>query len=149
MEIKNKRAASTQDSTIGVMYIDNIPYCFVIEDEKRDVKVKGETRIPTGRYKLVIQNNLTGMTVKYREKYPWFKNHIQLQNVPNFEDIYIHVGNTEEDTAGCQVIGKTAHIAGGEFVNSESTTCFMEFYHEIYPRLEKGETIYYTITDEN
>lgn len=148
MDIINQRSYHTKDSTLGILVVNGIPFGFVIEDEPRLVKVKGQTRIPAGRYKLVLRKEDTPLTLKYRKKFPWFKYHIELENVPDFTGIYIHIGNTEKDTDGCQVIGMSAHISGGQFVNSESTSCFMSFYQVIYPLLEAGEEVYYTIIDE-
>lgn len=148
MDIVNKRAYGTNESTLGVLIVDGKPFGFVIEDEHRDVKVKGETRIPAGRYKLGLQMDQTPLTERYQKKYSWFKKHIELKDVPNFTGVYIHVGNFESDTAGCQVIGKKAHIHPTGFSNSESVKCFKELYELVYPLLERGENVYYTIIDE-
>ena len=149
MEIINKRVASTSNSTIGILIIDGKPSGFVIEDEKRAVKVMGETRIPAGKYKLGIRKEMTPLTRKYRNRYGWFKYHIELLDVPNFTGIYIHVGNTEKDTAGCQIIGKTAGMREGEYVNMQSSICYREFYQSVYPLLKRGDEITYEIIDND
>jgi hypothetical protein len=148
MEIINKRAYATNECTLGILIIDNKPFGFVIEDEPRIVKVKGETRISAGRYKLGLQMALTPLTEKYKEKYPWFKHHIELMNVPNFTGVYIHIGNFESDTMGCQIIGKSAHIHPKGFSNSESVKCYKEFYEKVYPLLSANKQVFYTIIDE-
>lgn len=145
MEIVNKRVAETKDSTLGVLFVDNKPFGFVIEDEQREVKIKGETRILAGKYKLAIKKEKTPLTLKYQKKYDWFKYHIELLDVPNFSSIYIHIGNFEYDTDGCQIIGEQAYIAKGNFANKYSTKCFKRFYELVYPLLEKEEEIYYEI----
>jgi hypothetical protein len=148
MEILNKRAYATNDSTLGVLIVDGKPFGFVIEDEHREIKVKGETRIPAGKYKLGIRKTVTPLTIRYQKKYDWFKRHIELLNVPRFSGIYIHVGNYESDTAGCQVIGRNAHIHKTGFSNSESTNCYKELYEMLYPLLSAGKEVFYTIIDE-
>ena len=148
MEITNKRIAHTNDSTLGILFIEQHPFGFVIEDEPRIVKVKGETRIPSGRYRLQINNDLTPLTKKYIQRFPWFERHIELKNVPNFSNVYIHVGNTDDDTEGCQVIGFKASINNEEFINERSVDCYKEFYENVYPLLKRGEEVYYTINDE-
>ena len=143
----NKRVANTNDSTLGILFHNEIPIGFVVEDEPRAVKVIGETRIPAGKYKLSIRKLKTPMTIKYRNKYKWFKNHIELEKVPGFTGIYVHIGNTEKDTMGCQIIGLDASIALGHFVNMRSTLLFQEWYNDVYFALESGLTIYWEITD--
>lgn len=65
-----------------------------MEDKIRTVKIKHQTCIPSGTYKIV-------MTLSQR-----FKTILPLLlNVPNFEGIRIHAGNTTEDTSGCLLVG--------------------------------------------
>lgn len=142
----NKRVDSTDDSTLGILYADGKPICFVIEDEYREEKVSGETRIPQGSYWLEIRREVTPLTQKYRDKYTWFEYHIEVMNVKGFTGIYFHVGNFEGDTAGCQIIGYDAGITDdNEFRNINSGVCYEEFYKELYPILDKGAKIPYTI----
>ena len=148
MEILNKRAYATRKSTLGCLVVDGEPFGFVIEDEPREVKVKGHTRVPAKRYKLGLRMDDTPLTIRYREKYKWFKHHIELLNVPNFTSIYIHVGNFESDTEGCQVIGMNAHIHNTGFRNSQSLICYKKLYEIVYPLLAAGKPVYYTIENE-
>ena len=74
---------------------------FTLEDDYDDVKVKGHTRIPAGEYEIILRKAGT-IYEKYVKRFgsimkgmPW------LQNVPNYEYVYIHCGNTEKDTSGC------------------------------------------------
>lgn len=143
----NKRVSNTDNSSLGILHLNKKPFGFVIEDEPRVTKVVGETRIPAGKYKLVIQKASTPKTLEYRAKYPWFKNHIELQNVPNFTGIYVHVGNRQADTMGCQVIGIDATTVNGEFENKNSTVLFKEWYEAVYPALEKELNIFWEVTD--
>lgn len=143
----NKRVANTNNSTLGILYLNTTPIGFVIEDEPRVTKVVGETRIPAGKYKLAINKTITPKTSEYRAKYPWFEYHIELQNVPGFTNVYVHVGNTEKDTMGCQVIGLDATTVNGEFVNMRSGALFAEWYKEVYHALELGFTVYWEVKD--
>jgi hypothetical protein len=145
----NLRVASTEDSTLGIFYADLVPIGFVIEDEHREIKVKGETRIPQGEYKLGIRKEITPLTQRYRDKFNWFDKHIELLNVPGFTGIYIHVGNFESDTEGCQVIGFDASTIDGEFRNKNSTAFYKMFYEKVYPLLENGANLYYQIIDKD
>ena len=125
--------------------MDDTPLGFVIEDEYREIKVSGETRIPIGVYKLKIREYMTPLTKKYRAKYSWFKYHIELQDVPNFKYVYLHIGNSTDDTDACQIIGRDASIQNGNFVNKYSTDMFKAFYESVYPALVSGVEVLYEI----
>lgn len=148
MNIVNKRAYHTNKSTLGVLAIDDKPFGFIIEDEPREVKVAGETRIKADRYVLGIRKELTPLTQKYRDMFPWFEYHIELLDVADFTNIYIHIGNLESETDGCQLIGLNAHIHKTGFKNSDSRTAYERFYKMVYPELKEGKTVFYTIIDE-
>lgn len=89
---------STDVHTGGKLYIDGNYFCETLEDPERDIeeegKVYGKTAIPMGRY---------GVEVTYSPK---FKRMLPLiKDVPHFEGIRIHAGNTVADTEGCPLVG--------------------------------------------
>lgn len=129
------RLFDTGDETIGAMYVNGKFFCYTLEDERRDVKVKGETRIPEGVYKLGIQETVTPLTTSYRSRYDFFTNHLHVKDVPNFTGIYIHVGNTDEDTAGCILVGKSATTTSLR----SSTVAYKELYEQVIPFAEKDK----------
>lgn len=150
MEIFNNRIAHTSNSSLGLLSFEKEnPIGVIIEDEPRKEKIKKETRIPYGRYKLGIRKEDTPLTLKHRKKYgSWFRYHIEVLNVPNFSYIYFHAGNNEKHTDGCQIGGYIMKIVNGEFECRESILFMKEFYNRVYPLLEKGVTVYYNIIDE-
>ena len=96
MKIEIKRLIKTENSTIGELTIDGKFECYTLEDKERDVKIKGETAIPKGTYKVIInQSN------RFKKLLPL------LLSVPNFEGVRIHPGNTNHDTEGCILVGRT------------------------------------------
>jgi hypothetical protein len=96
MKIEVKRLHRTENSTIGELLIDGVWECYTLEDKERDVKIKSETAIPRGTYKVIInQSN------RFKRLLPL------LLNVPNFEGIRIHSGNTNHNTEGCILVGRT------------------------------------------
>lgn len=109
MEITIKRPA-IQDSprTISKLFVDGEYFCDTIEDKDRGLKqtdslehilatkVKHETAIPAGRYELVIS-----FSARFQRLLPL------LINVPGYEGIRIHPGNTESDSSGCICPGKS------------------------------------------
>jgi len=122
---------------------------YSLEDEYRAVKEMKETRIPAGFYTLGLQTIETPKTLQYRTKYPWFKKHIEILNVKDFKGVYIHIGNKDEDTDGCILLGDTANnnnVTTGEITTS--TICFQRFYSVVYELLSKGQKVHLEIRDE-
>ena len=96
MQITVKRLYKTDTSTIGELLIDGVFECFTLEDIERPVKIKSETAIPRGTYKVIInQSN------RFKRLLPL------LIDVPGFEGVRIHSGNTNHDTEGCILVGQT------------------------------------------
>jgi hypothetical protein len=99
MKIQIKRLHKTENSTIGEMTIDGKFECYTLEDKERDVKIKSETAIPKGTYKVIInQSN------RFKKLMPL------LLNVPNFEGVRIHPGNSNHDTEGCILVGQSRSV---------------------------------------
>ena len=147
LELRLIRYSSQKIDTLGI-FKDEIGefFSYSIEDEKRDIKISGETRIPEGRYPLKIRKEDTDLTLKHRIAYnkgeitPWFFFHIEICNIPNFKGVYIHVGNTEKDTEGCLLLGdKINNNTLEPGLLSNSTNAIKRFYLRYYPILLKGE----------
>ena len=148
MKLINTRIARDNESTLGLLTVNGKKFSFVIEDEKREIKIKGETRIPAGLYPVKFRKEITPLTKKYREKYSWFTYHLELQNVLGFSDVYIHIGNFESSTAACQVVGNKAGFGdNNHFRNYESIDNFKHLYLLVSEALNRGETITYEIVD--
>lgn len=131
MELLVKRLWKKATYTIGRLYVDGKYMCNTLEDKDRGltqsmplerikaIKVAGETAIPTGTYKVIIQWS------------PHFKRLLpHLQSVPGFEAILIHAGNTNKDTRGCILLGENKKV--GQVVNSRHWA-----YEVLTPLIEK------------
>ena len=117
MEIAIKRIAKRPAYTIGKMYIDGKYFCDTIEDTDRGlrqdmqvteikrIKVMHETAIPAGTYKVIVN-----MSPAKGRLLP------RLLDVPGFEGILIHRGNTAADSSGCIIVGENKVV--GKVINS-------------------------------
>lgn len=136
MKILVNRIWDNGTSTIGLLYINGKLEGVTCEDEKRAVKVKAETRIPEGVYKIGFRKEGTHH-VDYLKKYPAIhKGMLHILDVPNFQYILIHIGNTEKDTEGCLLIGNKLVYSG---IIEESTAAYLRIYPIIASALEKEE----------
>lgn len=109
MKLFLQRFAQTPEYTVGRLYIDNKFYCHTMEDVVRDLtkeeKIIGKTAIPEGTYKVIVNRS------------PRFKRDLpRLLDVPYFEGILIHRGNTAKDSGGCILVGENK--VRGKVVNS-------------------------------
>lgn len=144
MEIEIIRYRHGKDFTSGLLLIDCTFECHTLEDEYRNKKVYGETRIPEGTYEIKFRKE-GGFHNRYKNKFGRFhKGMLELQDVPNFQYILIHIGNTDEDTAGCILVGETSDTNG--FIG-RSTEAYKKLYPKIAAKLEGGEKVFITIKD--
>mgnify|MGYP000898351991 FL=1 len=126
MKLYLKRIHKTEHSTIGELYIDGKFQCYTLEDVEREVKIKNETAIPKGTYKIVIT-----YSNRFKKQLPL------LLNVPNFEGIRIHSGNTNHDTEGCILIGQTR---SNDFIGSSRNA-----FNELFKKIKNEKNIEITI----
>lgn len=119
MKLTLKRIALKPTYTIGKLYIDDNYFCDTLEDTVRDLnkdgkfdngekKIKGKTAIPYGTYE-----------IKWTYSHRFKKYTPQLMNVPSFEGIRIHSGNSSDHTYGCLLLGENKKV--GMVLNSKAT----------------------------
>ena len=135
MKLTLKRIALRPTYTIGKLYIDDVYFCETIEDTVRDInkngkfdnrekKIHSKTAIPYGTYE-----------IKWTYS-PRFKKYTpQLMNVPSFEGIRVHAGNTSADTEGCLILGENKQV--GKVLNSRAT--INKFYPIIKEACSNGK----------
>ncbi len=138
MELKVYRYSSQSQTTLGALHIDDKFECYTLEDQHQDIKVKGETRIPAGKYNIGLRT-VGGFDARYKAKFYFHKGMLQVLDVPNFEYILIHVGNDEDDTGGCLLVGNTANNnrLNKGFIG-DSTTAYKSLYPKVLKAIESG-----------
>jgi len=142
-----KRFYSDHKATQGVMVV-NGSMVYTLEDEKREVKVRGETRIPAGTYQIKLRNE-GGMTKRYAEKFgDMHKGMLWLQNVDNFEWVYIHIGNREDQTDGCILVGLEAANNSLGITIQRSTDAYKLIYPAIASAVLSDNGAFIEIKDE-
>lgn len=140
MKLLLKRIAKKPNYTIGKLFIDNVYFCDTIEDTDRNleqnmsissiqkIKIKNKTAIPRGTYKVAL--NVVSPRLSKKEFYIKNSNNgrvPRLINVPGFDGILIHVGNTAEDSSGCILVGKNKEV--GKVLDSKET--FIKLYKKL------------------
>lgn len=108
MKLKLQRIFKGKNYTIGSLFIDGEFFCNTLEDAVRDKKIKHETAIPAGTYEVKLT-----LSARFGKILPI------LLNVPNFDGIRIHAGNTISDTSGCILVGENK--IKGRVINSQLT----------------------------
>tara|TARA_R100000664_G_scaffold32323_1_gene47034 strand:+ start:370 stop:951 length:582 start_codon:yes stop_codon:yes gene_type:complete len=140
MKLEVLRFNSADDFTNGILFdVSNNKRKFLaytLEDEARTVKVAGETRIPSGEYNLSLRKE-GGFDTRYKSKFSFHIGMIHVDDVPNFKYILWHIGNDDDDTAGCLLLGKTSQDG---FIGS-STVAYSEVYKYVAPVIESGEKV--------
>lgn len=155
MELTLKRIALRSEYTIGKLYVDGEYVCDTIEDTVRDldkdgkfangeVKIPGKTAIPYGRYEITMKVK----SPKYSNfsKYSWAKKYDgylpRLLNVPHFDGVLIHVGNSALDSEACVLVGENKVV--GKVINSVNTfRRLMDDY--LVPAKKRNENIVITV----
>ena len=147
MEVVLKRYKSDKDTTLGKITINDVFECYSLEDEYREKKVMHETRIPQGKYNLKLRTIGT-FHEKFKKKFPSIhKGMIEVANVPGFEAILIHPGNTDEDTSGCILVGTKVDEKKMCIVGGTSTAAYIPLYTKIANMLDIKEPVTLEIQD--
>lgn len=146
MKVELVRYGFGNGSTLGRLYIDGVFQCYTLEDAARVVKVDGQTCIPEGTYALSLRTK-GSVTIEYMKLYPTMhRGMLWLVNVPDFEYVYLHRGNTPADTKGCLLVGLHCSMDSGEFVLQESAKAYELIYPRIVDAITSGRGAQLTVT---
>lgn len=148
MELTIERRWKKTGYTIGVLLVNGERFCETLEDRDRgltstmpvgkinQIKVYGETAIPTGRYRVVLS-----VSPKFKNK-TWAKKYgglvPEILNVKGYDGVRIHPGTKAQDTLGCPLVGRNKVVGG--LVDSQKTYyALMDNY--LMPAHKAGEEI--------
>ena len=147
MHITVKRSISDSESTASFVLIDKQYECFGLEDEHRTKKVCGETRVTAGTYKIELRT-VGGFHQRYSKRFG-AKHHgmLHIVGVPNFEYILIHIGNDDDDTAGCLLLGSSLYRTNA-FAVSQSTKAYLAFYEKVWQAAADGQLTITFVDDD-
>jgi len=148
MKLDVVRTQFGADATNSLLFIDGEFECYGLEDEIRDVKVYAESAIPLGEYEIkfrTVGGFHTRTKARYDSKYGegWHLGMLELQDVPNFEFILVHSGNTDESTAGCYLVGNTQQdldVSKDGFIGS-SRVAYEKMYPKVRDALVAGDKV--------
>ena len=144
MKLDVVRTQFGKDATNGLLFVNGVFEAFTLEDEVRDIKVKGEAAIPLGKYEIKFRT-VGGFHTKYTSRYgaAFHKGMLELQDVPNYKYILIHTGNTDEHTAGCLLVGETQQDLdkGKDGFIGGSGDAYKKFYPKVRDALIAGEKV--------
>ena len=152
MKLEVLRFSSNNEATNGLLFdVTNGRkfLCYTLEDEYRTKKVYAETRIPSGTYDLTLRK-VGRMDAKYKKKFrDMHKGMLWVRNVFNFEYILIHIGNDDDDSAGCLLVGNTQYsplVKDKGFIGN-STDAYKYIYPYIADVLDSGQKVTITYVD--
>lgn len=130
MKLTLKRIALRSTYTIGRLYVDGNYFCDTLEDTVRDLNKNG--KFDKGEKKVYAKTAIPYGTYEIKWTYsPRFKKYTpQLMNVPSFEGIRIHSGNSSTDTEGCLLLGENKKV--GMVLNSRATI------NKFYPLIKEA-----------
>ncbi len=132
------------ESTGGILYVDGKFQCFTCEDQYQEIKVLDETRIPAGRYQILLRNEGM-MTKRYAKRFPFHQGMLHLQNVPGFEWIYVHIGNTDDHTSGCILVGQSITVRGSEAIVGRSEQAYVNLYRKVVGAINNADEVWIEI----
>lgn len=146
MELLLKRIARKAGYTIGRLYVDGEKVCDTLEDTDRGLsqalpvsvnmakKKSGKTAIPVGRYRVTL--GVKSPKFSKKASYQFCNGFLpRLINVPAFEGVLIHIGNTAKDSEGCILVGENKEV--GKVLNSTAT------FRRLYERLQTAKDLIY------
>ena len=150
MELVLQRYDQGDHSTAGLLFIDKVFQCHVLEDVERAEMLGDKLLTQSGTYKIGFKEQQTVLTEQYRERFPWFHWHLEVKDVPRLKYVYLHVANREVDKSGCLMVGYGVEhdpVNRGVKHMIESRKAYEQLYKKIRRVLLKGDEVTIQIKD--
>ena len=153
MLLELKRFHDDGDTTGGILFVDGVFNCFIVEDQEQTRKVWGEMRIPNGTFDVSLRAE-GGFHSRYKAKFGQLEGMFCVHNAPNwkiiqdgitFQYVLIHIGNTDDDTAGCLLPNETFNSSSMR--GAGSTNAYKKLYPIMKAAIDRGEKIKITVSD--
>lgn len=148
MILNLKRIAKQPNYTIGRLFINTEYFCDTVEDTDRSLKsttplkeikskkIQDKTAIPIGIYDITL--DVISPRFSQKKQYSFCQGKLpKLLDVPGYDGVLIHIGNSAEDSSGCILVGKNKQK--GKVL--ESTTTFTKLYNILKQAKDRGEKI--------
>lgn len=140
------RYSDNGDDTLSLVFVNGSFQCYMLEDEFRSKKVWGETRIPAGTYPVRFRN-VGSINEKYKQHRDSrirkaHRGMLEICDIPNFSGVMFHIGNDDDDTAGCPLTGNIINnnqIGSGKVM--ESTNAYFNFYVKVAHWLDEHSVV--------
>lgn len=134
MELLLARRGYSKEATEGDLFMDEAFFCYTLEDAVREgPKVPGHTAIPAGRYRVVVT-----LSPRFRCWMPLLK------DVPGFEGVRIHWGNSADDTEGCILVGDTPTSSRDNWIG-HSRVAYDRLVEQIQEAQSHSEEVWITV----
>ena len=146
------RYSSGTHDTLGKFYINGVEQCYTLEDEYREVKKHGDTRIPAGTYNVTLRT-VGGKHASYWSRFKDIhKGMLWIRNIPNYEYVLIHIGNHDAHTEGCILVGLQPDPSKENKLEEKrqiwsSTAAYKKIYPPIANHLAAGNQVVIRVTD--
>jgi hypothetical protein len=89
------------------------------------------------------------MHPRYLTRFPGLhRGMLWLQAVPGFEYVYLHVGNTDDDSEGCPLLVTTPIVdPSGEFRGELSVDAYKAVYQMVAAALDTSEDVVLAVSE--
>lgn len=138
--LKLIRVSKGKHSTLSQLYMDQLFFCYILEDTIRERKIPGSTCIPTGIYELKL-NLDAGMNVNYGYKIgKMHQGMVEICGIPTFSLVFFHIGNSHVDTKGCLLTGEYFRFENEDYQVLQSAQSYKRLYQKLSNRIKYRKT---------
>lgn len=144
------RISDDGETVVGKLFLNEVFYCYTLEDSHSDEKIRAEILPAPGAYSLRLNQNDQAVASVYQQLYPgWFSFPLQLQNVPGFTAVYILNNSNDAPDHASIMVTDTLQVSNKEAFLKSSEATFKRLYLWLRQALEKGISARIIIKEED